>query len=89
MKNFVDTHPGGKDWITLTEGVDITEQFETHHLYGKAEQYLSKYYVRDAKKPRNYNFTYKPDGFYLTLKRRVMELLPKLDKSPAKVSDVS
>lgn len=89
LKNFGDKHPGGKDWITLTEGTDITEQFETHHLYGKAELLLPKFYVREAKLPRNYNFMYKPDGFYRTLKGRVMELLPKLDQSPKKISDVS
>lgn len=89
LKGFADKHPGGKDWITLTEGTDITEQFETHHMHGKAEQLLPKLFVRDAKLPRNYNFTYKPDGFYRTLKGRVMELLPKLDQSPKKTSDVS
>jgi hypothetical protein len=72
----------------LTEGVDITEQFETHHLYGKAEQMLSKFYVREAKKKRNYNFTYKPNGFYRTMKGRVMELLPTLDQSPKRLSNV-
>jgi hypothetical protein len=89
LSSFVENHPGGKDWISLTKGVDITEYFETHHLYGKAEQLLPKFYVRDAKLPRNYNFTFKPDGFYLTLKRRVIEILPKLDQSPKKISDVS
>jgi cytochrome b involved in lipid metabolism len=89
LNSFVEKHPGGKDWISLTKGVDITEYFETHHLYGRAEQLLPKYYVREAKLPRNYNFVFKPDGFYLTLKKRVMEILPKLDKSPGKTSDVS
>lgn len=88
MNEFASKHPGGSDWITLTKGTDITELFEIHHLYGKAEQYLTKFYVRDTKLPRNYNFTYKPDGFYRTLKGRVMKLLPNLDTSPKNISEV-
>lgn len=36
---------------------------------------LDKYYVRDAVEPRNYHFTFKDDGFYRTLKRRVAKKL--------------
>ena len=32
LTNFVDAHPGGKDWIELTQGTDVTDLFETHHL---------------------------------------------------------
>jgi hypothetical protein len=59
LNSFVEKHPGGKDWISLT------------------------------KLPRNYNFVFKPDGFYLTLKKRVMEILPTLDQSAKKTSNVS
>lgn len=71
LKDFVDKHPGGKDWITLTEGIDITEQFETHHLSDHAEKLLTKFYVREASQPRNYKITFEENGFYKTLKRRV------------------
>lgn len=89
LTDFIERHPGGSEWISLTKGVDITEEFETHHLYGKAEPLLKKYYVRDAKSPRNYKFTYAENGFYRTLKRRVADMLPDLDHKPKKVSDVS
>ena len=29
---YVDKHPGGKHWLTMTKGQDITEHFITHHL---------------------------------------------------------
>lgn len=86
LTEFIDSHPGGKQWLELTKGVDITEQFETHHIGDKAEQLLPKFYVRDAKLPRNYNFTYNPDGFYRTLKRKVAAQLPSVDRSPEKTS---
>lgn len=41
---------------------------------------LPKFYVRDAAKPRSYKFTFKEDGFYRTLKRRVRDI--KLDRTP-------
>lgn len=42
---------------------------------------LAKFYVRDAIEPRNYKVTYKDDGFYRTLKRRVAKRLETVDKS--------
>lgn len=39
---------------------------------------LEKYYVRDAKTPRNSPFTFKDDGFYRSLKRVVAEELKKI-----------
>lgn len=89
LKEFIAIHPGGSEWIKLTEGTDITEQFETHHITNKAPAVLKKYFVRDATLKRNYKFTYKDDGFYRTLKRRVAEILPDLDYKPKKTSDVS
>lgn len=71
LTNFVRVHPGGADWIEMTQGIDITEQFETHHITDKAEQLLHRFYVRDAALPRNYKITFESDGFYKTLKRRV------------------
>lgn len=86
LNEFIDSHPGGKQWLELTKGVDITEQFETHHIRDKAELLLPKFYARDAKLPRNYNFTYNPDGFYRTLKREIAAQLPSVDRRPEKIS---
>jgi hypothetical protein len=72
----------------MTKGIDITEQFETHHITGKAEQILKKYFVREAAEPRNYKFTYNEKGFYRTLKRRVAEKLDGLDRTPLKISNL-
>lgn len=88
LTDFIERHPGGAEWISLTKGVDITEEFETHHLYGKAEPLLKKFYVRDAKAPRNYKFNYAENGFYRTLKRRVADMLPDLDHKPKRISDI-
>ena len=32
LTNYVDKHPGGKHWLTMTKGQDITEHFITHHF---------------------------------------------------------
>lgn len=37
--------------------------------------------MKDADKPRNYKLTYDDNGFYRTLKRRVAEKLPFLDRN--------
>ena len=38
---------GGKHWIELTKGLDITDLFEVHHLnFDKASAVLPKYYVK-------------------------------------------
>lgn len=63
------------------QGTDITEAFESYHIRNIAEKVLSNYYVREAKKPRNYKFTFDEDGFYRTLKRRAAKRLKILDRS--------
>ena len=77
LEEFIDKHPGGKDWITLTRGADITEAFESCHLVNteKVQKTLEKYYVKDAENPRNAPFTFKEDGFYKTVKRRLEPIL--------------
>lgn len=72
----------------MTKGIDITEQFETHHITGNAESVLAKFYVRDAALPRNYNLTFKQNGFYRTLKRRVADQMSDVDRSPLKMSNL-
>lgn len=73
-------HPGGPDWLNLTKGTDITEAVEVHHLYlSKLEPHLKRYYVRDASTPKNMKLTFKPDGFYVTLRNRVGEKVKTMD----------
>lgn len=84
LTDFIDRHPGGSDWLELTKGTDITELFESHHISLKPEILLPTFQVREAKEPRNFKFTFKDDGFYRTLKRRVREHLPNIDRSPIK-----
>lgn len=87
--NFIQRHPGGADWLELTQGTDITELFETHHVTRKAEMLLHNFYVRDAKLPRNYRLTFCDDGFYKTLKAKVVDHLSAVDKKPMKTSNVN
>eukprot|EP00043_Microstomoeca_roanoka_P002816 m.40679 g.40679 ORF g.40679 m.40679 type:complete len:452 (-) comp11743_c0_seq1:139-1494(-) len=76
---FIDRHPGGKEWLEFTRGMDCSVEFETHHLdEEKAVQTLRKYYVRDAdaeaaKKVQAYTFD--DNGFYRTFKRSAFKLL--------------
>ncbi|KAH8246349.1 hypothetical protein KR038_001269 [Drosophila bunnanda] len=87
LTDFAARHPGGAFWIKSTRGTDITELFESHHIEERARGMLSKFEVRQASKPRNYKFTLKDDGFYMTLKRRVREKLRKLDYTPTKKTE--
>jgi hypothetical protein len=57
----------------------VTEAFEAHHLTSKASNVLEKFYVREASQPRNYKFTFNEDGFFKTLKRRVVKKLETVD----------
>lgn len=83
LTDFVKRHPGGAEWLKVTKGIDITEQFEVNHITEVAEKILPKFYVREAKLPRNYKITFEENGFYKTLKRRVAAKLEFLDQSPA------
>ncbi|XP_055597855.1 cytochrome b5-related protein-like [Uranotaenia lowii] len=87
LSQFIERHPGGSEWIRLTQGTDITEAFETHHITANAENLLPKFKVREASQPRNVQLTFKDDGFYRTLKRRVREKLEQLDSKPIHKSE--
>lgn len=79
LNGFIEKHPGGKDWLQLTKGTDITEAFESHHLTTKAEEILPKFFIGKASTPRNFPFTFHEKGFYKTLKKKIskkMETLP-------------
>lgn len=84
LTDFIGRHPGGESWLRLTKGTDITEAFEAHHLTNGPRSMLPKFRVRSAAKPRLYRFTFKENGFYMTLKEKVVERLKTVDKSGAK-----
>jgi hypothetical protein len=70
-------HPGGSDWITMTQGNDITELFESYHPnIDKPKQLLQKYFIRKIKEPRNSDaFTFDSNDFYFTFRRRAWDIL--------------
>ncbi|OXA46666.1 Cytochrome b5-related protein [Folsomia candida] len=86
LTNFIEKHPGGRDWIDVTRGTDVTEAFESSHILNmnKVESILAKYYVKEATHPRNSPYEFKDDGFYKTLKRRVEPILKKVGTGPTK-----
>lgn len=68
--------------MEMTKGQDITEAFMTHHLrMDLAEPYLKKYRVKETNRPRNVLLTFNEDGFYMTLKRKVVAKLPEIKKN--------
>ena len=91
LTEFASKHPGGKFWINATKGTDITEAFEVSHVFkGEThEKLLAKYFVRSCEEiPRQHPYTFKEDGFYLTLKRRVQPVLKKIGTGPNKAITV-
>ncbi|XP_034830210.1 cytochrome b5-related protein-like [Maniola hyperantus] len=88
LGEFVESHPGGAEWLELTKGTDITEAFECHHIRSIAEKTLPRFYIRDAKTSRNSPFTFKEDGFFRTLKKLVSEEIEKVPKERLRYSDM-
>lgn len=87
---FIEKHPGGADWIRMTKGHDITEAFIVHHIaMVKVEPFLTKYRVKDTHKSRNSKLTFDDDGFYMTLRRKVIAKLPEIKKQTKVFSNVS
>jgi len=67
LTNFIDTHPGGSDFLKMTKGQDITELFYTHHInLEKCQTSLKKYFYSKAEK-QSQIFTFQEDGFFRTL----------------------
>ncbi|TRY68651.1 hypothetical protein TCAL_02479 [Tigriopus californicus] len=85
LSDFIDKHPGGSMWIAETRGTDITEAFEVAHVFGdNFGKILTKYHVRSVENsPRKSPFTFKSDGFYQTLKRRVQKILKEVGTGPS------
>jgi len=72
LSKFIETHPGGPDWLLLTRGQDVTEAFEVHHLnQDKAWKILKPMYVKDAAPEYVGRYHWAEDGFTRTLQRRV------------------
>lgn len=61
----------------MTRGTDITEAFETSHVVNvrNVERILEKYFVSETNIPRISPYTFKEDGFYKTLKRRIEPII--------------
>ncbi|XP_026479105.1 cytochrome b5-related protein-like [Ctenocephalides felis] len=81
LSRFVENHPGGKEWLEYTKGMDITAAFEAHHISKTAEKLLPKYFVREARTPSHSLLTFHEDGFYKTLKQRMSEEIKRVPKS--------
>lgn len=75
LSDYMDRHPGGRTFLELTRGTDCTELFETHHFdEARVGGVLSKFRVGSIPEEQaaaSKNFTWQPDGFYITLRRRV------------------
>ena len=84
LTSFIDRHPGGKEWLELTKGTDITEAFESSHLNPSVQSLLDKFYVKPAQSERISPYTFEPNGFYATLKRRVYEELSTMSAEQKK-----
>ncbi|KAJ9597574.1 hypothetical protein L9F63_011575, partial [Diploptera punctata] len=82
LTSFVESHPGGSEWLRLTKGTDITEAFESHHVSSAASRTLSRYFVKKACTPRNSPYTFHEDGFYRTLQRRAQVILAGVPHGP-------
>lgn len=89
LTDFIDKHPGGPSWLTMTKGHDITEAFMTHHLImDKVEPLMKKYRVKETSRPRNVKLTFNENGFYMTLRRKVAAKLPEIRKKTKVYSKV-
>lgn len=79
LNDFYNSHPGGKFWIEMTKGTDITELYESSHPnIEKANLLLKKYFKCSVNKENKRNtsiLTFEPNGFYCTLRKKVWEVL--------------
>jgi len=89
LSGFENSHPGGKDWILLTKGTDITESFETSHVFGVPQALLRKFWVKKATKPRTSRFTFDENGFFKTVQRRGAVILRQVGTGPTLLSTLT
>ena len=79
--DFISKHPGGSEWFNLLQNSDITEAYEAHHPnINVTKSILEKYYLKDINKPRNSPFTFEENGFYQTLRRKVLPIIQQQGK---------
>jgi cytochrome b involved in lipid metabolism len=73
LSAFMDKHPGGRHWLALTRGQNVSEHFHVHHLnLEHAQSVLAEYRVRPT--PRQaYRFSFRPDGLYETIRRELLK----------------
>eukprot|EP00801_Mesodinium_rubrum_P003938 Mrub_03939.p1 GENE.Mrub_03939~~Mrub_03939.p1 ORF type:complete len:431 (+),score=35.68 Mrub_03939:66-1295(+) len=71
-------HPGGNLIINQSRGEDVTAAFYSHHFTDTSIKVLNNYYID----PENIsgaisqtNYSFEPNGFYMTLKNRVLNHL--------------
>lgn len=73
LTDFIPRHPGGKEWLIMTKGQDVTELFIVHHLNErKARDVLAKYYVGDTKNTVS-RFSFEEQGLYRTVKKELLK----------------
>lgn len=85
LTEFIEKHPGGTFWLENTKGHDITEAVEAHHVnLHRLAPHLARYKIGDTTKPRNSKLTFDRNGFYVTLRNRVAEILPTLEENKLK-----
>ncbi|CAG7829100.1 unnamed protein product [Allacma fusca] len=84
LKPFIPHHPGGFEWLKMTQGMDITELVENTHVVAvdKVEAILETYYVKDAPHPRNSPYTFEEHGFYKTLKKNIRPVMKQNGTGP-------
>ena len=73
---FLDSHPGGAHWLSRTQGQDITDYYETHHIdTDKTNAILAKYFVADQKNHPPTGFEFSSNNLYGRIKQKVREAL--------------
>ena len=82
----IDLFTGGADWILLTKGTDITESFETSHVFGVPQTMLDKFWVKKSNNPRKARFTFDENGFFKTMQRRGATILRNVGTGPTLLS---
>ncbi|KAF2892877.1 hypothetical protein ILUMI_13294 [Ignelater luminosus] len=85
---FIKMHPGGQFWLQETQGMDITEAFESHHISIVPETLLKHYFIKQADTPRASPFTFHGEGFYKTLKENVREIIKDIPRQPQTLSNI-
>lgn len=73
LEPFLAEHPGGRRFLEQTRGTDCTALFESTHLHDRVPRaMLARFHVGDDPAWAQ-RYSWLPDGFYATVKRRVRE----------------